>query len=162
MGAAESTRSRTPAEKPVYILHVEDNPAHAEFVRRILLDQRPDLRIHLVTDGEQALDYLLRRGRFVDPEASPEPRLILLDLRLPKVSGLQVLEEIRKQADLHRIPVVVLTSSSAESDAMTAYSRCANSYLVKPADFDEFVSLVKDLGQYWMVRNLDLAGGSHS
>ena len=135
---------------PLTILFVEDNPDHAELVMRSFEDHRVANQIHHLTDGEAALDYLLRRGAYADPKSSPRPHVVLLDLRLPKVDGLKVLEEIRKTDGLDKLPVVILTTSHAEMDVGKAYEHHANSYLVKPLDFDKFTKLMDDLGFYWL------------
>jgi CheY-like chemotaxis protein len=103
-----------------------------------------------VADGEAALDYLFRRGPFQDAEKYPRPQLVLLDLRLPKIDGLEVLKEIRQSESLQRIPVVILSTSYAEPDVGKAYDYHANSYLVKPLDFEQFTQLMNDLGFYWL------------
>ncbi|MEW6218094.1 MAG: response regulator [Thermodesulfobacteriota bacterium] len=136
--------------EPLTILFVEDNPAHAELVIRSFEDQRVANTIHHVADGEAALDYLLRRGAYAAPADSPRPHVILLDLRLPKVDGLEVLKQIRLSAELRTLPVVVLTTSASEADAAKAYDYHANSYLVKPLDFAKFSELMEDLGFYWL------------
>ena len=135
---------------PLTILFVEDNLDHAELVKRSFAAHRVANRIHHLTDGEAALDYLLRRKAFSDPRKSPRPHVILLDLRLPKVDGLEVLRIIRRSVDLEQIPVVVLTTSQAEMDVGKAYEYHANSYLVKPLDFENFTTLMDDLGFYWL------------
>jgi len=132
------------------ILLVEDNAAHAELVKRSLEDHRVANRIHHVTNGEAALDYLFRRGAYADPAMSPRPHLILLDLRLPRMDGLEVLKEIKTGKKVHRIPVVILTTSDAERDVARAYAYHANSYLVKPIDFARFTQLMDKLGFYWL------------
>jgi CheY-like chemotaxis protein len=132
------------------VLLVEDNVDHAELVLRTFDDHHIPIRIHHVTDGEAALDYLLHRGRFAQPEQSPRPHLILLDLRLPRVDGLEVLQEIKSSEDLQEIPTVILTTSEAERDVARAYQHHANSYLVKPVDFAKFTKLMDDLGLYWL------------
>jgi CheY-like chemotaxis protein len=139
--------------RPVVILLVEDDDAHAEIVRRNFDRFRIANRLMHVTDGQQALDYLYRRERFVDPGSSPSPDIILLDLRLPKVDGLEVLKTIKTDEVLRRIPVVVLTSSSAETDRTRAYDNKANSYLVKPVDFDQFTAMMDSFGYYWLAWN---------
>lgn len=137
----------------VNILLVEDNEAHAELVMRGLADHRISNRIIHVADGEAALDYLNRQGQFTDPETCPTPDLILLDLRLPKVDGLEVLREIKETEALRTIPVVVLTTSEAERDVAQAYKHFANSYLVKPVDYKSFTALMDVLGFYWLSWN---------
>lgn len=136
--------------EPVDILLVEDNPSHAELVIRSFEDHRVANTIHHMTDGEEALDYLFRRGRYDDPKLSPRPHMILLDLHLPKISGLDVLREIRQSRDLDKMPIVILTTSHAEMDVCKAYEYHANSYLVKPLDFEKFTRLMDDLGFYWL------------
>jgi CheY-like chemotaxis protein len=142
--------------KPVTVLLVEDEPAHAEIVRRNFLNfrivNRPIELVH-VDDGQKALNYLFRREEFHDPSLSPRPNLILLDLRLPKVDGLEVLTTIKSDADLALLPVVVLTTSAAEADMAKAYGNHANSYLVKPMDLSLFRKLMDDLSLYWLVWN---------
>jgi CheY-like chemotaxis protein len=139
--------------EPVVILLVEDEPAHAEIVRRNFADFRLANRLIHVEDGQAALDYLYRQGEFADPTSSPRPHLMLLDLRLPKVDGLEVLKTVKADPALSRIPVVVLTTSAAEVDIARAYSTHANSYLVKPVDLPQFVSLMDSLGYYWLAWN---------
>ena len=136
--------------KPLTILLVEDNENHTELIIRNLRNHRVANRIHHVADGEEALDYLLRRGAYADPAASPRPHVVLLDLRLPKIDGLEVLKEIRTSDELARTPVVILTTSRAEQDVAQAYDYHANSYLVKPVDFESFTRLMDDLGFYWL------------
>jgi DNA-binding response OmpR family regulator len=121
--------------EPITILLVEDEPAHAEIVRR------------------NFEDYLYHNNAFSDPASSPRPGLILLDLRLPKVDGLQVLKIIKADTDLNTIPVVVLSTSASEADIAMAYNNNANSYLVKPVDFTQFSELLETLGTYWMLWN---------
>ncbi|MFO0951237.1 MAG: response regulator [Isosphaeraceae bacterium] len=138
---------------PIYILLVEDDPAHAEIVYRNLSDFRVANRIITVRDGQEALDYLHRVNGFAPPAEAPRPDLILLDLRLPKVDGLDVLSRIKADDDLCLIPTVVLTTSRAEEDLVRAYSHGASSYLEKPVDFEKFSSLLKAFGFYWLVWN---------
>lgn len=136
--------------EPLHILLVEDNEAHAELVMRGMRDQQVANKIHHVVDGEQALDYLFMRGAYVDPTQNPRPNLVLLDLRLPRIDGLEVLRTIKTTPSLLRIPVVILTSSDAESDIAKSFDYHANSYVVKPLDFKSFTKLMKDLGFYWL------------
>jgi len=139
--------------EPINILLVEDDEAHAEIVRRNFKDSRVANRLIHLTDGEAALDYLYRRNGFSDPSASPRPGIVLLDLRLPKVDGLEVLQTIKTDPSLSRIPTVILTTSSAESDMVKAYGHHANSYLVKPVDFSQFTKLMEVFGYYWLAWN---------
>lgn len=139
--------------EPLVILLVEDDPAHAEIVLRNFVSFRVANRIIHVADGQEALDYLYRRERFSQPAQTPRPHLILLDLRLPKVDGLEVLDIIKKDSALADIPVVVLTTSAAETDMARAYKYHANSYLVKPVEFIQFVQLMEAFGYYWLAWN---------
>lgn len=139
--------------KPLIILLVEDNPDHAELVIRSMEDSQVANRIFHVEDGEAALEYLFGRGSYMDKSIYPEPDLILLDLRLPKVDGLEVLKEVKASPDLQTIPVVILTTSAAERDMAMAYEYHANSYVTKPVDFSTFNKLMTDLGFYWLAWN---------
>lgn len=138
------------AAEPLTILLVEDNLDHAELIRRSFQAHRIANRIHHVTDGEAALDYLYRRGSFADPASSPRPHLILLDLRLPRVGGIEVLKEIKTSETTRDIPVVILTTSEAERDRAMAYEHHANSYLVKPIGYEQFAELMEVLCCYWL------------
>lgn len=142
-----------PNKETYIILLVEDNPAHAALVRRNLKDHSILNKIFHVSNGEIALDYLLRRGIYTDPAQSPRPHLVLLDLRLPRIDGLEVLHEIKTTNALKQIPVVILTTSTAEQDVIKAYDRHANSYLVKPVDSEKFTQLMTELGFYWLSWN---------
>ena len=133
------------------ILLVEDNDDDIELTVRALRRNRLVNRIDVVRDGAEALDYLFRRGRYAGREE--DPQLVLLDLKLPKVGGLEVLERLRSDPRTHRLPVVVLTSSNVESDLARSYDLGANSYIRKPVDFQQFVAAVNQLGLYWLVLN---------
>lgn len=148
------------SSKPLDILFVEDDDDHAELTMRSLADHRVANRIHRVADGEAALDYVLRRGAYSDPSTSPRPDVILLDLRLPRVDGLDVLRELKAHDRLKRIPVVVLTTSDKESDIARAYDLHVNAYLVKPVDFSKFLDLMRDLGFFWLVWNRPPGGAA--
>jgi CheY-like chemotaxis protein len=136
--------------KPLVILLIEDNPDHAELILRNLKDHLEASKVYHLPDGAAALDYLYRCGEYASPEKSPHPDVILLDLRLPKIDGLEVLRKVKADEKLHAIPVVILTTSEAENDIAQAYENHANSYLVKPVDFDMFAQLMQDLGFYWL------------
>lgn len=138
---------------PFTILLVEDNPAHAELVMRSFEDHRVANTIIHLSDGETALEYLFQRGLYSSERESPRPHVILLDLRLPRVDGLDVLKEIKSSDKLRSIPVVILTTSEAERDAAQAYEQHANSFVVKPLDFESFTNLIKELGFYWLKWN---------
>ena len=139
--------------KPITILLVEDDPAHAEIVRRNLETARVANILKWVADGQEALDYLFRVGKYQDPVISPAPGLILLDLRLPKIDGIEVLNVIKSDPVLSVIPVVIMTTSAAESDLARAYKNHANSYVVKPLDLNKFTALLDTIGYYWLVWN---------
>jgi CheY-like chemotaxis protein len=139
--------------EPLIILFIEDDPAHAEITMRNFKKNRISNRIIHLWDGQEALDYLFRQGNYSDPESSPVPHLILLDLRLPKVDGLEVLEKIRSKGNLRYIPTVILTTSEAEIDISKAYDYNVNSYLVKPLDFKQFSDMIETFGFYWVVWN---------
>lgn len=138
--------------EPVVILLVEDDPAHAEIVRRNLEGFRVANRLEHVSDGQAALDYLYQQGKWKDTPA-PRPHMILLDLRIPKLDGLEVLRVIKEDNNLAQIPVIVLTTSATEADKIKAYSCHVNSYLVKPLDLQQFVELIHSLGYYWLAWN---------
>ncbi len=132
--------------QPIEILLVEDNVADAELTEHALRKKRLANALHVVETGEEALDFLYRRGRFED---APCPTVVLLDLNLPGLSGHEVLEHIKTHPELKSIPVIVLTSSERSRDVDTAYALHANSYIVKPVDFSGFVNAVCELSDYW-------------
>ena len=132
--------------EPILILLIEDNIDHAELVIRTMQEHRIANKVRHLQDGQSALNYLFRRGEFSDPKSSPRPHVILLDLRLPGVDGIDILKTIKEDLDLKPIPVVVLTTSEAEKDVARAYHNHANSYLVKPVGFEEFQKLMEELG----------------
>jgi len=139
--------------EPILVMLVEDNVDHAELVIRTLEEHRIANRVRHFLDGQSALDYLFQRGEFTGQTANARPHVILLDLRLPRVDGIDVLKAIKEDNDLKTIPVVVLTTSEAEKDVARAYYNHANSYLVKPVGFEEFKKLMDDLGFYWLSWN---------
>jgi two-component system, response regulator len=136
------------------ILLIEDNESHALLAIRGLSKFSDKHRVVHVEDGEAALEYLFRRGIYSDFKISPRPQLILLDLRLPKIDGLEVLKQIKENEDLRSIPTVVLTSSMAEPDIIRAYYYFANSYMVKPLDFSEFRNQMVEIATYWLKWNI--------
>lgn len=139
--------------EPILVMLVEDNADHAELVIRTLEEHKIANKVRHFLDGQSALDYLFHRGAYSDPAMSPRPHVILLDLRLPRVDGIDVLKAIKEDEHIKSIPVVVLTTSEAEKDVAKAYYNHANSYLVKPVGFDEFKRLMEDLGFYWLSWN---------
>ena len=135
--------------RPAVILLAEDDPGDQELTRRALEEGQVRNELHVVEDGEEALDYLYRRGKYVHPATSPRPDLLLLDLNMPKVDGRRVLEHIRTDHDLRRLAVVVLSTSQQEEDVIRTYDLGANSYITKPADQQRFVQVVQALEAYW-------------
>jgi CheY-like chemotaxis protein len=134
------------------ILIVEDDPNDVELTLTALADYNLANEVVVTRDGQQALDYLYSRGQY-SARPGGNPAVMLLDLKLPKVNGLEVLQQIRSDGRLKMIPVVVLTSSNEEKDVIRSYSLGVNAYVVKPVDFHEFVNAVKELGVFWAVIN---------
>ena len=134
------------------ILLVEDDPKDVELTLTALEEYKLANEVVVARDGEEALDYLYRRGTFA-ARSTDNPAVLLLDLKLPKVDGLEVLQQIKDDAKLKLIPVVVLTSSHEEKDMVTSYELGVNGYVVKPVDFHEFVNAVKELGIFWALVN---------
>ncbi len=135
------------------VLLVEDNPQDAELTMRVLRKHNLANDIFVVEDGEQALDFIFYRGKYAESGVARHPRVIFLDLKLPKIDGLQVLREIRQNESTRLIPVVVVTSSREDPDIKKAYELGANSYVVKPVDFEAFAESIKHLGLYWLLVN---------
>jgi CheY-like chemotaxis protein len=140
-------------QNEVEILLVEDNPNDAELAVRALKKHNLANNLVLVGDGEEALDFIFARGAFKARENGNRPRVILLDLKLPKVDGLEVLKIIKSDPETKIIPVVIMTSSQEEKDMIKSYQLGVNSYIVKPVDFDQFVGAIKDIGLYWLLLN---------
>jgi two-component system response regulator len=139
--------------KEVEVLLVEDNPHDAELTIRALKKNNFANSVILVSDGEEALDFIFARGAFSNRNVENAPKLVILDLKLPKVDGLEVLRAMKSDPRTRSIPVVVLTSSKEESDIVKSYHLAVNSYIVKPVDFDKFVESVRILGFYWLLFN---------
>jgi CheY-like chemotaxis protein len=137
----------------IYILLVEDNPTDAELTMRALKRKNLINKLVWVKDGAEALDFLFAKGEYSDRNVDDLPKLILLDLRMPKVDGLEVLHEIKADARTKRIPVVVLTSSQEDRDIVESYKLGVNSYVSKPVEFDEFIDAVSTMGFYWILIN---------
>ncbi|MBK9778705.1 MAG: response regulator [Anaerolineales bacterium] len=141
--------------EPTLVMLIEDNVDHAELVIRTMENNPIPTRIQHLTDGETALDYLLRRNNFSEPSSSPRPHHPFRPAP-PRVDGLEVLRIIKEEEELRSIPVVILTTSEAEKDMTHAYGNYVNSYLVKPVGFEDFSNLMKDLGVYWLGWNKQL------
>jgi len=137
----------------VEILLVEDNPYDAELTLRALKKKGLANKLLTFPDGVEALDFLFGNGPYAGRNLAMRPKVIFLDLKLPRASGLEVLEKIRADARTQMIPVVILTSSQEESDIVKSYHLGVNSYLVKPVDFDKFFQVVEELGLYWLLMN---------
>lgn len=137
------------------ILLIEDNESHAMLAIRGLSKFSGKHKIIHLEDGEAALEYLFRRGIYSDFKTTPRPQLILLDLRLPKIDGLDVLKQIKEDENLRTIPIIILTSSMAEPDINRAYYFFANSYMVKPLDFSEFREQMVKIADYWLKWNIN-------
>ena len=146
----ESTTDR------IEILLVEDNPRDVEMTLRALKKRNVANKVYVAKDGAEALDYLFATGPHAARDLNHPPKVVLLDLKLPKVSGLEVLKKIKADEQTRTIPVVVLTSSQEEKDMVESYRLGVNSYIVKPVDFDKFMEAIGQLGLYWLVVNKPL------
>ncbi|MGH2522388.1 MAG: response regulator [Anaerolineales bacterium] len=140
-------------EMPIEILLVEDNPNDLELTLHALKKNHLGNHIEVVRDGAEALDYLFCSGAYAQRDPSRNPKVVLLDLKLPKVDGLEVLRQIKNDPRTRQIPVVVLTSSREERDVVESYQLGVNSYIVKPVDFAQFTEAVRQLGFYWLLLN---------
>lgn len=132
---------------PIEILLIEDNPGDVRLTKEALRDSKVINNLSVVSDGVQALEFLHREGRYAD---AVRPDVILLDLNLPRKDGREVLEEIKANPDLKRIPVVVITSSSSEEDVLRSYNLHANCYISKPVDLEQFIAVVRSIEDFWM------------
>ena len=139
--------------KEVEIILIEDNHFEAELAIKALQTHKLANKLRHIDDGEEALDFIFTRGKYEARKTLPQPKLILLDLKLPKVDGLQILKEIKSNDVTRSIPVVILTSSQEERDIVESYQFGANSYLVKPVNFESFSKAIADLGFYWLLLN---------
>jgi CheY-like chemotaxis protein len=137
---------------PRPILLAEDNPNDVELILAAFKDANFVNEIHVTNDGEEVLDFLHRRARYA-ARSGPQPAVILLDLKMPKIDGREVLRHVRTHPDLRHIPVVILTSSREESDLLASYQLGANAFVVKPVDFQEFIAAVSKLGFFWAMLN---------
>jgi CheY-like chemotaxis protein len=134
------------------MLLVEDNQNDVELMLTVLEDSNLAGKVVIARDGVEALDYLFRRGKFATRDEGT-PTVVLLDINMPKINGLEVLRQVRADAQLQWLPVVMLTSSRVEQDIIKSYELGANAYVVKPVDFEEYVKVVKEIGNFWSVRN---------
>ncbi|MEP0822625.1 MAG: response regulator [Ignavibacterium sp.] len=139
--------------QPVDILLVEDNPHDIELITRALRRKNLANRLTVLRDGARALEFLFARGSYAGRRGSAPPKLILLDLRLPTVDGLEVLRTIREDPSTRSIPVVILTSSRQERDIVESYRLGVNSYIIKPIDFEKFAEAVSEIGLFWVLLN---------
>lgn len=139
----------TAATEQIVILMADDDADDRKLARKALAESRLANELHMVENGEELLDYLCRRGPYTDPKSSPRPGVILLDLNMPRKDGREALAEIKRDARLRSIPVVVLTTSSEEEDVCRTYDLGASSYITKPTTFDALVNVMRGLGNYW-------------
>ncbi|HEY3405741.1 MAG TPA: response regulator [Ohtaekwangia sp.] len=137
----------------VEILIVEDNPYDAELAIRALRKQNIVNKIIHLPDGAEAVDFIFGKGNFATRDITFKPKVIFLDLKMPKLNGLEVLDKLKSDADARSIPVVILTSSAEDPDVKRAYELGANSYIVKPVEFENFAKIISELGLYWLVIN---------
>jgi len=137
----------------VDILLVEDNPNDAELALHAFRKNKLTNKIHLVRDGAEALEFIFATGQYAGRDVTDQPKVILLDLKLPKVDGLEVLRRVKEDPSTKSIPVVMLTSSREERDIVEGYRLGVNSYIVKPVEFEQFTNSVRELGMYWLLLN---------
>lgn len=137
----------------IEILLAEDSPSDAEMTQRALRQHNLGNHLHWVKDGAEALDYLFGRGAYAGRDLARPPKLVLLDIKMPKVDGIEVLRQIKADERTKHVPVVVMTSSNEERDVLESYRLGANSYIVKPVDFGAFVDVIAKIGLYWVLAN---------
>ena len=142
------------------ILLVEDNPDDIAICQRALKEAKIINKLWIVRDGQEAIDFVTHQGQYKDPSTSPRPGLVLLDINLPKVNGLDVLKTIKEDPKLKKIPVVMLTVSKRDEDIIKGYNRGCNSFIQKPVDFDKFVQIVKKISLYWGLLNVESPNGA--
>lgn len=139
--------------EPVEILLVEDNPSDVRLTLHALKQNNLANRVHVVRDGEEALEFLFQEGAYAVRTGSEHPKVVLLDLKLPKIDGLEVLRRMKTSPLTRSIPVVMLTSSREERDVVESYALGVNSYIVKPVDFSQFTEAMRTIGLYWLLLN---------
>jgi len=142
-----------PGSNAIEILLVEDSPADAEMTLRALRRNNLANRVHWVKDGEEALEYMFRTGGYAERSLESVPKLVMLDIKMPKVDGIEVLRRLKSEPATRTVPVVIMTSSNEERDVMETYKLGANSYIVKPVEFDSFLETVAKIGLYWVLTN---------
>ncbi len=147
------------AERIVNMLLIEDNPDDILITQKALKEAKVVNKHWVVRDGQEALDFLYHKDKYQDINTSPRPGLILLDINLPKVNGLEVLKKIKEHADLRRIPTVILTVSRRDEDVIKGYNHGCNSFIQKPVEFENFVQVAKQIGLYWGLVNVPLPNG---
>ncbi len=135
------------------ILLVEDNPADAELTLRALRRNNLANKVHWVKDGEQALEFMFRTGAYAGRDPAAVPKLVMLDIKMPKVDGIEVLRRLKANEETRKVPVVVMTSSNEERDVVESYRLGVNSYIVKPVQFESFLETVAKIGLYWVITN---------
>jgi CheY-like chemotaxis protein len=141
------------AKNNTVVLLIEDNPDHVFLIKEALAVNNIINEIRVTEDGEEALDYLFRRGQYADPQMSPRPTLIILDLKLPKLDGQEVLKIIKSDLGLKHIPVIVLTTTTQEEEIVNSYKNGANSFISKPINPQEFFDKIRKLKVYWLITN---------
>lgn len=144
----------TETHKIIKILLVEDNPDDVDITKRALKEAKIVNQLWVARDGEEALEFLRHQGAYQDPSSSPKPGLILLDINLPKLNGIEVLKIIKQDPELKRIPVVMLTVSKRDEDIVKSYDDGCNSFIQKPVNFENFVEVVKQISLYWGLLNI--------
>ncbi|GBE06538.1 MAG TPA: response regulator [Nitrospirae bacterium] len=138
-------------EKPIDILLVEDNPTDVEIIKEAFSVGKVKNNLYCVRDGQEALDFMYHENEFSDASKAPRPDLILLDLNMPRVNGTEVLEKIKKDKELLKIPIIILTSSDRDRDVCESYNLGANSFITKPVGFPRFIEVVTSIQDYWLV-----------
>lgn len=141
-------------EKVVNILLVEDNPDDVRITERALTKGKVLNKLYVARDGQEAIDFLFNEGQYADPQKAPKPGLILLDINLPKVNGIDVLKKVKANEKLRRIPIIMLTVSKRDEDIIRSYDLGVNSYIIKPVEFDKFVEMIKNIELYWLLTNI--------
>jgi CheY-like chemotaxis protein len=136
-------------KEPFVVLMAEDDEHDIVAVRRAWQKQQIANPLHIVNNGEECLDYLYRRGKFSEPGAAPRPGILLLDIKMPKMDGLAVLEQIRRSDEFHRLPVIMLTTSKDDEDRLKSYNLRANAYIIKPIGFGNFSMALKTINLFW-------------